>query len=132
MRGYERERKTKTVAPKTTIGSTQIVDLSLAEKQDLVLFSGTPAYSAILRLMETMLVEARDEAVLASPANQSEQLAALNIAHAMSKLYVGLKRRMTFLVEEHLGSIKHKAAEEAMLDQQNLASILLDPINAGH
>lgn len=130
MRGSEVETKRKSLVAKTTIGG-QSADLSLAEKQDLVLFSGTPAYSAILKLMETMLVEARDEAVLISPAKRDERLAALDTAYAMSLCFLRLKEKISFLVEERLGEFKHQEAQRALEDQENLEAIILDPINAG-
>lgn len=129
MRKFEADRKQE--APKTTIGNNQLADLSFSEKQDLVMFSGTPAYTAILKLMETMLVEARDEAVLADPANPAAQLAALNTAHAMGKLFLGVKEKLNFLVEEHLGILKQRDAEAAMDDQERFEAIVLDPINQG-
>ncbi len=132
MHGSERETRTRTVTPQTTIGSNKIADLTLAEKQDLVLFSGTPAYSAILKLMEAMLVEARDEAVLISPAKRDERLAALDTAHAMSQCFLRLKEKITYLVDEHLGEFKRMEAERAMEEQQNIEALILDPINAGH
>lgn len=131
MKEFESRPRTPNV-PKTTIGSTQIVDLTLGEKQDLVLFSGTPAYSAVCKLMETMLVESRDEAVLADPANPAAQLSALNTAHAMAKLYTKLKENITYLVAEHLGLMQRKEAEAAMEDQTMLEEIISSQFSQGH
>ena len=130
MKEFE-SRPQKQDVPKTTIGSTQLVDLSLYDKQQLVLFAGTPAYSAILKLMEVMLVEARDAAVLADPAVPAAQLAALNKAHAMAALFVSLKEKITYLVEEHLGLMSRKEAEVAMEDREMIESVIFDQINQG-
>jgi hypothetical protein len=130
MKEFESRPRTQD-PPKTTIGSSQVVDLSLAEKQDLVLFTGTPAYSAICKLMESMLVEARDEAVTIPAHLRDERLAALDQATAMAELYTKLKAKMTYLVAEHLGLMQRKEAEAALEDWEMLESIILDPINQG-
>lgn len=132
MNGSEVETRFKSAPPSTTIGSNKIVDLSLAEKQDLVLFSGTPAYAAILKLMEAMLVEARDEAVLISPSKREERLAALDTAHAMSQCFLGLKQKIRFLVDEQLGEFKRREVEQTLQEQSALEDIIFSEINSGH
>lgn len=132
MKGSEVETRRKLEVPKTTIGSTRVIDLPIAMKQDLVLFSGTPAYQAILMLMENMLIEARDEAVLIPPAKREERLAALDTAHAMSLCFLRLKEKITYLVDERLGEFRREAAEDALKDEAALEAIILNPINAGY
>lgn len=132
MNGREVESRNQSENQKTTIGSNQITDLSVSEKQDLVLFSGTPAYKAILKLMETMLVEARDEAVLIAPSKRDERLAALDTAHAMSQCFLRLKEKIRYITDEHLGLIKQAEAEKALEEQNNLEDILFSEINSGH
>lgn len=95
------------------------------------MFSGTQSYSAVLKLMELMLVEARDEAVLISPAKKDEQLAALNTAHAMSKILLGFKERIQFLVDEQLADIRQIASQEAMQDRERCEEIILSQSSLG-
>jgi hypothetical protein len=118
-------------APKTTIGSTQLVDLTLQERQDLVLFSGTPAYHAIRKLLETMLVESRDEACTIPAHERDERLAALDQATAIATVYTKLSEKITYLVEEHLGLMQLKEAEAAMEDREQIEGIIFDQINQG-
>jgi hypothetical protein len=116
---------------KTTIGATQIIDLSLADKQQLVLFSSTPAYHAIRKLLETMLVEARDEACTIPAHEKDKRLAALDQATAIATVYTKLSEKITYLVEEHLGLMQLKEAEAAMEDREQIEGIIFDQINQG-
>jgi hypothetical protein len=130
MKKFEADPRKQEV-PKTTIGTTQLVDLTLQERQDLVLFSGTPAYAAIRKLLESMLVEARDEACLIPAHERDKRLAALDQATAIATVYSRLSEQINYLVEEHLGLMQRKEAEVAMEDQDLLESIIMDPINQG-
>jgi hypothetical protein len=130
MKGSE-ARPSRPQAPKTTIGMNGVIDLTLAEKQDLTLFSGTPAYAAIQKLLELMLIEARDAAALIPPHKRDERLAALDTAYAVSKVMLELKEKISYLVGEHLGLLKQKQATEDMQDQAMLEDIIMSPINQG-
>lgn len=132
MNGREFESRNRDAMPSTTIGSKKVIDLSLSEKQDLALFSGTPAYAAILKLMELQLIEARDAAILTDPAEPAKQIAAINIAHAMAKCFLGLKQRMEYLVAEVHGEIKKKQVQLDMEDHEKLEEIILGQSSGGY
>lgn len=114
--------------------SRQIVNsqgLSHAETQDIVLFSGTPAYSAILKLMEGMLDEASAAAVKVPIHEREKRMALLDQASAMAELFAGLKEKITYLVADHLGMMQKREVELAMQDQQNIEDIIASEINQG-
>lgn len=116
---------------KTTIGSDQIVDLSLAEKQDLVLWRGTPAYAAVHKLLQTMMIELRDEAVTLKSRDPNERLAALDLAAAAATIYERFQEKIIYLIGEHTGRMQLKEAEVAAEDQQMIEEVISSQINMG-
>lgn len=131
MNGSEREVRWPQELPQTTIGSNKLIDLPNSSKQDLVLFSSSPAYSSLKKLIEMMLVEFRDDAVRLPVHKKDERLAALDLASAAEQIYLRLIEKMTYLVEEEIGHAKSKDADAAMQDRDYIESVLFHQINQG-
>lgn len=124
MKGSEENshRKRSTV-PQTTIGSGQAVDLSESDKQDIVFAANH--YQPLYKLMELLIVKARDEAMLVDPSKEAEQRAAMTVAHAMSKFYLAIRAEVQFFVEGEHEKFKQKAAQEAIQEQETIENIVL-------
>jgi hypothetical protein len=114
----------------TTIGA-EVTELTSQERQDLVLWSGMPSRQAVKKLLEQMLVEARDEAVLIPPHEKDKRLAALDVAHAMGQVIIKLDEKINFLVGEFKGEINRKVNEEELATQEKFEEIIMSQIT-GH
>lgn len=132
MHGKEFESRIREATPATTIGNNKSVELSLAERQDLILFSATPACSAIYKLLEKILVEARDEAVRIPSGQREERLAALDTAHAAGQIIIKLKQEVRYMVDEHLGRLKQDEQQRDLEDRAEIENIIFAPENLGY
>lgn len=96
------------------------------EKADLFAFSHTETCRALYKLMENMVIDARDEAVAVPPEEEKLQKAKMDMAHAMSKFYTRLRKEIETTASEHLGETQYLANQEVLKDQDTIEAIILD------
>jgi len=120
MHGEEKE-----VRHPVKLGQRTVTALTEAQKMDLVSFSSMSTAQTLYLLMENEILEARDAAMAADPADEKRVLALQAQAHAMALFYTRLKKSIENAINEHLGIIAEKATEEALRDQEEIERIVI-------
>lgn len=108
------------------VKDSRIQALDVKEKVDLFAFSHTETCRALYKLMENLVLDARDEAMAVPPEEEKLQKAKMDMAHAMSKFYTRLRKEIESTASEHIGELQRIANEEVMKDQDAIESIILD------
>jgi len=100
-------------------------ELTDIEKMNLAVLHQDPRVKTLYKLMELEIVDARNEAMEADPAETAKQLSLMTVAHAMDKFYKHVRSRIEFSVAEHIADIKSKALQEELKDQEKLNDVIL-------
>lgn len=108
------------------LDSNHIQLLDRMEKADLFAFSHTTTCRALYKLMENLVVEARDEAMSVEPDQEKLQKAKMDTAHAMAKFYTRLRKEIETAASEHRGELQELANQEILGDRDVMEQIILD------
>jgi hypothetical protein len=106
--------------------TNRVTDLNIAEKMGLFAFSHTEQCQALYKLMENMVIEARDDAMAVDPANEKEQKSKMDLAHAMGLYYTRIRKSIESTANEHIGELQRIANEEVLRDREQIEQIILD------
>jgi len=100
-------------------------ELTDIEKMDLAVLHQDPRVKTLYKLMELEIVDARNEAMEADPAETAKQLSLMTVAHAMDKFYRRVRSKIEFGVAEHVADVKAKMLQEELKDQERLNEVIL-------
>lgn len=111
------------VSPLNTYG--QVPELNASEKMDLTVFGATPTAKLLFKLMEIIVVRARNDAMRCPPDNRDKRISLLDIATAKDDFYKELRGEIEIATQEHILDIRIKAQQEELKDQAKLEEIIL-------
>lgn len=102
----------------------QMVMTETAE-QELIVWSSSPTYKTTCDLLESIVLDSRDEAMAVDPAEEAKQKARVTEAHAMAKMYKVFRDRIDGLTEDRKARMKTKANRQLIQDDAFIESIIL-------
>lgn len=103
----------------------QNIELTPEEMMDLTVFGAMPVARTVYKVMESAIVDARNEAMECDPAREAVQKSLMTIAHAMDKFYKKVRSKIEFAQTEHLTDVRQKALQEELKDQSKIEEIIL-------
>jgi len=106
----------------------QNVELTPEEQMDLTVFGAMPVAQVLYKVMESAIVDARNEAMECDPSLEAKQKSLMTVAHAMDQFYKKVRSKIEFAQREHLTDIRQKALALELQDQQKLEEIILSNI----
>lgn len=116
------------------LSSNRVLDLEPREKMDLFSFTHTSTAKALYKLMENLIIDARDEAMAVDPVDEKLQKSRIDGAHWFSVFYTRVRKSIESSAMEHIGELQRFANEEILTDRDQIENIILDqavnPISA--
>jgi hypothetical protein len=127
MDGEEREGIPRYTAPKPSnfLSVRKVEELAEGEKMDLLMFGQQAISKTVFKLMEMIIINARDNAMACNPAKIVEQKALMDGAHAKAEFYHEIREAIRGAAEEHLAKMKQGEVEEAMADEEFVENVIL-------
>ena len=106
------------------VGKPPVLDA--AEKAELLQFSYTTTANIIFKVLEIMVIEARDEAAAVDPANEAEVRAKQGVAYTMGLLYAKFKEKVQGPALEHYGETKRILNARLAQEQEFIEDIIIN------
>lgn len=103
----------------------QNVELTPEEMMDLTVFGAMPVARTLYKVMESAIVDARNEAMECDPSLEAKQKSLMTVAHAMDQFYKKVRGKIEFAQTEHLTDVRQKALTEELKDQGRIEEIIM-------
>lgn len=110
---------------KSPLETGRQIQLTDAQKMDLIVWASSPVYSVIVDMLESEILDARDEAMATDPAEKEQQSARMTEAHGMAKLYQRFVKKVESCSQEQFAKVQEKANRAILKDQSIVDEIIL-------
>ncbi len=110
---------------KSPLETGRAVELTTTEKMDLIVWSSSPSFEVVCKLLENKVLNGRDEAMAVDPAEEIVQRARMTEAHAMAKFYQWFRDEIRMASADELAKMKEKANRALLRDQEVIENIIV-------
>ena len=130
MNGEEVEGRPRHTEPRPSnlLSVRKVEELTEGEKMDLLMFGQQEISKTVFKLMEMIIINARDNAMACDPSLIPQQKALMDGAHAKAEFYHEVRAAIKNAAEEHLAMIKQGEVEEALADEQFIENVILSQV----
>jgi hypothetical protein len=111
--------------PNNRFSYNQNVELTPEEMMDLTVFGAMPVAKTVYKVMESAIVDARNDAMECDPSLKDKRASLMDIAHGMDQFYKKVRSKIEFAQTEHLSDVRQKALQEELQDQAKIEEIIM-------
>jgi len=110
---------------KSPLETGRQMEMTETAAQELIVWSTTPVYKTVCDLFESIVLDARDEAMAVDPAEEVKARARLTEAHAAAKVYQQFRDKIESLSADRLAKLKDKVNRQLIKDDAFIESVIL-------
>lgn len=114
---------------KSPLETGRAVELTTGEQMDIIVWSSSPTFLTVCKLLENIVLNARDEAMAVDPALRDVQYARMTEAHGIAAAYHKFRNEVDTASATELAKLKEKANRELAKDQDFVANALISSVS---